>query len=82
MLSFLLYDNNTEKYCPHFIDYETKSQKVKVIFLRFIVTGNGRTGTWRVRARLLFQMEKKKKSENYNAFDFTKCCEENKHGNW
>lgn len=45
MLSFLLYSNNTKKYCPHFIDYETKSQKVKAIFLRFIVTGNGRTGT-------------------------------------
>lgn len=44
MLSFLLYNNNTKKYCPHFIDYETKSQKVKAIFLRFIVTGNGRTG--------------------------------------
>lgn len=83
MLSVHLHNNNTKKYCPHFIDYETKSQKVKVIFLKFIVIGNGRTGTWKEypqRVRPLFQMEKKKKSESYNVSDFTMCCEENKHG--
>lgn len=29
MLSFLLYNIFSKKYCPHFIDYETKSQKVR-----------------------------------------------------
>lgn len=42
-LSFNLHNSNTKKYSPNFfLDDETKSQKVKVIFLRFIVVGNGR----------------------------------------
>ena len=77
MLSVHLHNNNTKKYCPHFIDYETKSQKVKVIFLQFIVIGNGITGTCKEypqRFRPLFQMEKKKKKVRVTMSLISQCA--------